>query len=201
MLERGVLLCIREKYVPVQLCNIERKYKLEMTNNDISNMHVYDSAGKRKKGIRYITESAIIAAIYVALSVAFAPISYGLLQVRIAEALTVLPAFTPAAIPGLFVGCIIANIIGGNGPLDVIFGSLATLIAAILSYKMPKKYLVPLPPVLVNAVIIGVLLSYILDVSVPVAMGWVGLGQVVACYILGYPLMLQLNKYKNRIFR
>ena len=174
---------------------------IRMVNNDINNTHALNSTGKGKKGLRFITESAVIAAIYVALSIAFAPISYGLFQVRIAEELTIVPAFTPAAIPGLFVGCMVANIIGGNGILDVIFGSLATLIAAILSYKMPKKYLVPLPPVLVNAVIIGILLSYILNVPVLIAMGWVGLGQVVACYILGYPLMLQLDKYKNRIFK
>jgi len=172
-----------------------------MGKNDINNIGMSSNYGKRKRGIRYITEAAVIAAIYVALTVAFAPISYGLLQVRISETLTVLPAFTPAAIPGLFVGCLVANIIGGNGPLDVIFGSLATLIAAILSYKMPKKYLVPLPPVLVNAVIIGILLSYILNVPLLTAMGWVALGQVVACYVLGYPLMLQLEKYKDKIFK
>lgn len=153
------------------------------------------------KGIRFLTESAVIAAIYALLTIIFAPISYGLLQVRIAEALTVLPAFTPAAIPGLFVGCIIANIIGGNGPLDIIFGSLATLIAAFLSYKMPKRYLVPLPPVVVNALIVGYILSYILKVSLPVAIGWVALGQVIACYGLGYLLMLQLDKFKDKLFR
>ena len=156
---------------------------------------------KRSKSIKFITTSAVIGAIYAILSIAFAPISYGLFQVRIAEALTVLPAFTPAAIPGLFVGCVIANVIGGNGPLDIIFGSLATLVAAILSYKMPKKYLVPLPPVLVNAVILGILLSYILKISAFIAIGWVTLGQIVACYGIGYPLLIQLEKYKSRLFK
>ena len=172
-----------------------------LVNEGFNSTDMVNHSRKRRKGSRFITEAAAISAIYVVLSVVFAPISYGLFQVRIAEVLTILPAFTPAAIPGLFIGCIIANIIGGNGPLDIIFGSMATLIAAILSYFMPKKYLVPLPPVLVNAVVIGILLSYILNISVLVAMGWVGLGQVVACYILGYPLMLQLNKYKKRIFK
>ena len=128
-----------------------------------------------RKNIRFLTESAVIAAIYALLTVIFAPISYGLLQVRISEALTVLPAYTPAAIPGLFAGCLIANIIGGNGLLDIIFGSLATLIAAFLSYKMPK-------------------------VPLPVAIEWVALGQVIACYGLGYLLMLQLDKYKDKLF-
>ena len=97
---------------------------------------------------KYLTHAAIIAAVYVVLTIIFAPISYGQVQVRISEALTVLPYFTPAAIPGLFIGCIIANIYGGAGIIDIIFGSLATLFAAFLSYKMPKKYLVPLPPIL-----------------------------------------------------
>lgn len=155
---------------------------------------------KRYKGVRFVTESAVIAAIYVLLSIIFAPISYGLLQIRIAEALTVLPAFTPSAIPGLFIGCIISNIIGGNGPLDIIFGSLATLIAAFLSYKMPKRYLVPLPPVVINALIVGIILSYILNVSFIAAIGWVALGQIIACYGLGYPLMIQLEKFRDKLF-
>ena len=81
---------------------------------------------------KYLTHAAIIAAVYVVLTIIFAPISYGQVQVRISEALTVLPYFTPAAIPGLFIGCIIANIYGGAGIIDIIFGSLATLFAAFL---------------------------------------------------------------------
>ncbi|HOJ09142.1 MAG TPA: QueT transporter family protein [Clostridiales bacterium] len=162
---------------------------------------MYKFVNKKNKSLRFITEAAVIGAIYAVLTIVFSPISYGLFQVRIAEALTVLPAFTPAAIPGLFIGCIISNIIGGNGPLDIIFGSLATLIAAILSYKMPKRYLVPLPPVLVNAVVVGIMLSYILKVSVLVAMGWVALGQAVACYGVGYILMMQLEKYRSKLFK
>lgn len=165
-------------------------------------MFLFNNKGnsKNNKSIRFLTESAVIAAIYVLLTFIFAPISYGLLQVRISEALTVLPAFTPAAIPGLFIGCIISNIIGGNGPLDIIFGSLSTLIAAFLSYKMPKRYLVPLPPVVVNAIIVGLILSYILNVSLIIAIGWVALGQIIACYGLGYPLMIQLEKFKDKLF-
>lgn len=154
----------------------------------------------KKKSLRFLTEAAVISAVYALLTLLFAPISYGLFQVRISEALTVLPAYTPAAIPGLFAGCLIANIIGGNGLLDIIFGSLASLAAAFLSYKMPKRYLVPLPPVVVNALILGCVFSYILNVSFPVAMGWIALGQVVSCYGLGYLLMLQLDKYKDKLF-
>jgi len=156
---------------------------------------------KNKLPIRYLTESAIIASIYVLFTIIFAPISYGLFQVRISEALTVLPAYTKAAIPGLFVGCLIANVIGGNGLPDIIFGSLSTLIAAFLSYKMPKRYLVPLPPVLINALVIGCVLSCVLNIPIHIAFFWVGIGQFIACYGLGYLLMIQLDKYKDKLFK
>jgi uncharacterized membrane protein len=135
------------------------------------------------------------------LTIAFAPLSYGQIQVRIAEALTILPFFTPAAIPGLFIGCIVANFFGPVGMLDVIFGSAATLIAAYLSYKMPAKWLVPLPPVIVNGIIIGYLLNYLYQLPLFITMGWVALGQLISCYFIGYPLLLLLEKYKDKIFR
>ncbi|HHW71582.1 MAG TPA: QueT transporter family protein [Clostridiales bacterium] len=150
--------------------------------------------------IKYLVHAAIIAAIYVVITIIFAPISYGQIQVRISEALTVLPYFTPAAIPGLFIGCLIANIYGGTGIIDIVFGSLATLIAAFLSSKMPKKYLVPLPPIVINAVVIGLILNYALGVPILITMVWVGLGQLISCYGIGYPLMLILEKYENKIF-
>lgn len=150
---------------------------------------------------RFITEAAVIAAIYAAMTILLAPISSGMVQIRISEALTILPFFTLAAIPGLFVGCLISNVIVGNGLIDIIFGSLATLIAAFLSYKMPKSYLVPLPPIIINALVVGTTLHFLFEVNIFTAMGWVALGQVIACYGLGYPLLLQLKKYKNRIFR
>jgi len=154
---------------------------------------------------KFLVQSAMIAAIYVVLTLVFKPISYGLMQVRVSEALTILPFFTPAAIPGLAIGCLLANVIGPYGILDVILGTTATLIAAVLSYKMPNKYLVPIPPIIVNALIIGPMLYYILVAEqVPVQMMgailWVALGQVIACYGLGYPLLRLLEKYKNKIF-
>ena len=95
-----------------------------------------------------ITQGAVITALYVVLTMVFAPISFGPVQVRIAEALCILPMFTPAAIPGLFIGCLIANLIGGGIILDVIFGSIATLIGAVLGYMLRKnRWLVPLPSV------------------------------------------------------
>ncbi|MBF8982405.1 QueT transporter family protein [Lutibacter sp. B2] len=147
-----------------------------------------------------LVQAAFIAAIYVAITIAFAPISYGQIQIRISEALTVLPMFTPAAIPGLFVGCIIANIYGGGGMIDIVFGSLATLLAAYLSYKMPKRWLVPLPAVVVNGIVIGFVLNFLYELPLLITMGWVTIGQVIACYGLGYPLILTLEKYRNKIF-
>ncbi|NLN41530.1 MAG: QueT transporter family protein, partial [Clostridiales bacterium] len=107
------------------------------------------------KRTKFIVEAAILAAIYAVVTILLAPISYGQIQVRISEALTILPYFTPAAIPGLFVGCIVSNIFGGGGLIDIVFGSLATLIAAILSRIMRKRWLVPLPPVVINGFVIG----------------------------------------------
>ena len=89
--------------------------------------------------ITFLVQAAAIAAIYVVLTVAFAPISFGEVQIRFAEALTILPFFTPAAVPGLFVGCLIANILGGAILPDIIFGSLATLIGAVGTYLLRKQ--------------------------------------------------------------
>ena len=98
----------------------------------------------------------MIAAIYVALTYVFAPISFREIQVRIAEALTILPVFTPAAIPGLFIGCILGNMLGGAMITDIIFGSLAILIGAFFTWKLRKAspFLAPVPPIVSNTLII-----------------------------------------------
>ena len=148
----------------------------------------------------YITQASIIAAMYAALTYLLAPISYGPLQIRVSEALTILPFFTPAAIPGLFIGCLTANILGPNGLADIIAGSCATLIAAVISRHISRKWLVPLPPVLVNTVIIGLMLSYITKTPVFLAMLYIFAGQTISCYGLGYPLMLLLSRNRDKIF-
>lgn len=153
----------------------------------------------KKTSTQYITQAALIAAVYAAVTLALAPISYANIQLRVAEALTVLPAVFPSAIPGLFIGCILANTLGpGAGMLDIIFGSLATLIAAWLSYKLRKyTYLVPLPPVIVNALIIGAVLSKAYSLPLVLTMLQVGAGQLLACYALGLPLLLLVKKIKS----
>ena len=112
--------------------------------------------------VLFMTQAAMIAAIYVVLCLVFEPISYGAIQTRVAEALTVLPFFTPAAIPGLFIGCLIANMLGGGIMLDVIAGSLTTLVAAYLTWMLrnKSKYLASVPPVVLNALVIPWVLKY-----------------------------------------
>ena len=145
----------------------------------------------------YWTRAAMIGTIYALLTVLFAPISYGPVQVRISEMLMILPYFTPAAIPGLFVGCFIANTFGGLGILDIIFGSLATLVSAYLVSRINNKYLAPLPPVIVNALIVGWVLHVVLRVPLHLTALYVGFGQLIACYGLGLPLLLLLERHRH----
>lgn len=155
------------------------------------------------KNIRFMVQAAVIAAIYVVFMLALTPLTSGLFQLRFSEALTILPAFTPAAIPGLFIGCLLGNFLVGAALPDIIFGSLTTLAAAYLSYLLRgKKWLVPMPPVLLNAIVVGYMLVnvYGVQVSLLAAMAWVAAGEIAACYIIGYPLLTVLNKYKGKIF-
>ena len=151
----------------------------------------------------FITQAAIIAAIYTVLVIAFNFISYGPIQVRIAEALTILPYFTPAAIPGLTIGCLLSAILNSASVPDIIFGSLATLIAAVLSYLLRRyKYLVAVPPIVVNALIVPWILklSYGAPDAVPFMMLTVGAGEFVAAGILGMMLLFALNKVRTVVF-
>ncbi|HHY83615.1 MAG TPA: QueT transporter family protein [Clostridiales bacterium] len=152
---------------------------------------------------RYLTQAAIIAAVYTVLTLAFAPLSYGegMVQVRISEMLTVLPFYTPAAIPGLFVGAIISNLFSPVGAIDVILGSLATLIAAWLTYRMPNKILAPIPPIVVNGLVIGGMLHYVYKFPLLLSILSVTAGQIVSCYILGGILIIVLEKVKNHLFQ
>ena len=159
--------------------------------------------------IRKIAFAGVVAAIYAALTLALAPISYGNVQFRIAEALTILPFFFPITLPGLFIGCIIANLFSPYGILDVVAGSTASLLAGLCTMYLGKinresiglKALACFPPVIFNAIIIGAVIAFsITSSSVEfwssfIIFGlWVGLGQLVVLYGLGFPLMLYLPK-------
>jgi uncharacterized membrane protein len=152
----------------------------------------------------FLTEAAVIAAIYTVLVLAFQPISFGPIQFRIAEALTILPYFTPAAIPGVAIGCFLSAVLTGADILDMVFGSLATLIAAVNSYQLRRnKFLVPIPPIVANALIIPWVLRYAYDVpdAIPFMMLTVGAGEVLAVGVLGTILLLALDKVKHVVFR
>ena len=149
-----------------------------------------------------LVTAGIIAALYVVLTMisAMLGLSSGVIQFRISEALTILPYFTPAAIPGLFLGCLIANILSGSIVVDVIFGSIATLIGAIGSYLLRKyKYLVALPPVISNMVIVPFVLKYAyhLDDAMWFMAITVGIGELVCCCGLGNMLLYSADKIKR----
>ena len=159
----------------------------------------------KNKNASFLTQAAMIAAVYVVLTLLFRPISFGEIQVRIAEALTILPLFTPAAVPGVFVGCLIANIIGGGILPDIIFGSLATLIGAVLTYRLRdlNPLFGPVPPIVSNTLIVPFVLFYGYGVNLPVPflMVTIGIGEVLSCGVLGLILYFSLRKYKAILFR
>ena len=151
----------------------------------------------------FITQAGIIAALYVVLTVLFAQFAFKEVQIRISEMLTILPFFFPAAIPGLFLGCLVGNILGGAVLPDVVFGSLATLIGAIGTYLLRKtKFVFTLPPVIANAVIVPFVLRYAYGVG---DAHWflvvtVGIGELISVCILGMILKVALWKRRRFIF-
>lgn len=160
----------------------------------------------KHKQILFITQAAMIAAIYVVLTylVNLLGLASGAIQVRISEALTILPAFTPAAIPGVFVGCLLSNILTGCALWDVVFGSLATLIGALGTYFLRKNLplLLPIPPILANTLIVPFVLQKVYGVpdGIPYLMLTVGIGEIISCGILGLLLHRALLPFKDTIF-
>lgn len=147
---------------------------------------------------KQLTTAAVIAAVYAALTLLLPIPQYGGVQLRVAEAMTVLPFFFPEAIPGLTVGCFLANLLGSPFVLDWIFGTLATLLAAIWTSKLRRRALAPVPPVVCNMVIVGAEIAYF--ATLDGAAFWpayglnaltVGLGEAIACGVLG-TLLLRL---------
>lgn len=155
---------------------------------------------------RDLTLAAAVGAIYVVLGYfgnAF-NLTFGIIQCRFAEALTVLPFLHPVTAWGLFVGCVVTNLLSPYGPLDMIFGSAATLTAALLTARCKHKWLAPLPPVLVNAVVIGAVIAFQevgFTAAFMTAFGYhaltIGAGQMLACYGLGMLLLTALEKMRG----
>ncbi len=166
----------------------------------------------KNKNAAFLTRAAMIAAIYVVLT--FIANAFGLakypVQVRFSEALTILPYFTPAAIPGLFIGCLLSNILTGCALPDIIFGSIATLLGALGTYALRKrKWLAPVCPILANTIIVPLVLIYgygllIEGLSLLQCFGYycltVGAGEVISCGILGMILLFALEKYRGTLF-
>lgn len=153
----------------------------------------------KKTSAKSLTKIAIIAAIYAGITIAVAPLSYAVMQIRISEAMTILPVFTPLAIPGLFIGCLIANLLSPVGFIDVVIGSLATLIGALGTYALRKhRVLAMFCPVIANAVLVGGMLYYVAGVNLPLwlCMMWVGLGEAAACFVVGLTLGKLLDRHK-----
>lgn len=155
------------------------------------------------KKINFICQAAVIAALYVVLTFVFSAFASGVVQVRISEALTILPYFTPAAIPGLVIGCFLSNWLTGCIIWDILFGSLSTLLGALGSYALRNhKWLVPIPPVAANTIIVPFILRYAYNMpdALPFMMATVGAGEIISCYILGMLFLLTLNKFRSQLF-
>lgn len=158
------------------------------------------------KKVLFLTQAAMIAALYVVLT--FIANAFGLasgaIQVRLSEALAILPFFTPAAIPGLYIGCMLANLLTGGCLLDILVGSLASLIGALGAYALRRwKWLVPLPTIIANALIVPFVLIY----GYGLVDAWwylfltVGAGEIISCGILGMGLLFLLRNYSVQLFR
>lgn len=163
----------------------------------------------RNKKVLYITQAAAIAALYVVLTLlanALGLANYAI-QLRFSEAMTVLPYFTNAAVPGLYVGCLLANILTGCAPWDVVFGSLATLIGAVGTYLIGRsknrfhaaKWICPIPPIVANMIIVPQVLMrvYQAEGTLLYFTITVGIGEILSCYVLGMILLFALEKRKG----
>ena len=161
---------------------------------------------KNKKHIRRLCEAALIAAIYVILTYLCAAVgmSSGAIQLRFSEALCILAIFTPAAVPGMALGCFMANLLTGCALWDIVFGSLASLIGVIGCRALRKfPYIAPVPYALANMVIVPfvVKLVYAAPEALPLIFLTVGTGEVISVFGFGIPLYLALKKHSGRIFK
>ena len=157
----------------------------------------------KNKKLVFICQAAVIAALYVVLTYVFSAFASGVIQVRVSEALTILPAFTPAAIPGLVIGCLLSNTLTGCVLLDIIFGSVATLIGALGSYALRRHtWLVPIPPIVSNMIIVPFVLRYAYGATgaFPFMIATVGAGEIISCYLLGMILYGALKKVNHTLF-
>ena len=162
---------------------------------------------KTTQKTRYMARAAVIAALYVVLtwfSALFGLSGQNLIQVRLSEALCILPYFTPAAVPGLAIGCLISNLLTGAHALDIVFGTLATLLGAIGTRALRKwRFLAPVPPILANTIIVPFVLRYaylMTDFAMPILFLTVGIGEIISVGVLGMLLLVALEKRRVHLF-
>lgn len=153
----------------------------------------------------YYVHAAVIAALYVVLTyLAWGfDLASGAIQCRVSEALTVLPFFTNAAVPGVTVGCFLANLLMGSPLPDVVFGTLATFLGAVGTWAVRKnRFACSVPPVVSNALIIPFVLRYAYGIpdAIPLLMITVGAGELIACVLFGQMLITALLPFKQRLF-
>jgi len=159
----------------------------------------------KNRPVLYLTYAAMIAALYVVLTMLanVFGLANGSIQLRFSEALTILPYFTPTAIPGLFVGCLISNVASGAALPDIIFGSMATLLGAIGTYALRRqnKWFAPLSPILANTMIIPFVLKYAYGI-IPIwfSVITVAIGEILSCGVLGMLLLFSLSRYRRHLF-
>ncbi|MBR5120885.1 MAG: QueT transporter family protein [Clostridia bacterium] len=159
---------------------------------------------KARKRLAYITEASAIAALYTVITIAIGPLGSAAIQCRIPEAMCILAIFTPAAIPGMTIGCLISNIATGCLWQDVLFGTLATLIGVIGARLLRRIWwLTPLPTVVSNTLIVPFVLAYAYhaEEGIPFLMLTVGIGEVISAYVLGIALYFALRKNARYIFK
>lgn len=149
--------------------------------------------------VRRLCRAAVVGALYAAVTLLTAPLSFGAVQCRVSEALCMLPWLFPETGVGLFCGCLLANLLGGCGPLDVIFGSLATLFASVLTARIRPRWAAALPPVVLNAVMVGAALAYAASpeafwAAFPLIAAEVAAGEALAVFALGIPLSVLLGR-------
>jgi len=155
---------------------------------------------------KYLTKSGLIAAIYIILVLIQVPmgdLAFGPIQLRFAEGLTLLPLVESAAVPGLFVGCLVSNLILASyssfGLIDILGGSLVTLVAAYLTSKMPNKFTASLPPIILNGLIVSIWVSYFTNVSYWITVLGISGGEIASVAIFGTIMLSAYNKVKNHL--
>lgn len=143
---------------------------------------------------QYITRAALIAAIYVIITYILKPISYGPLQIRISEVLTLLPVVESSAVLGLFAGCFIANLLGGMGPWDIYLGSFLTLVSAYLTSKTDNLFVGAIPPIVLNMFGVSFYVSKLSGIPYFLTTLTIGIGQFITVFCIGIPIFLAMKK-------